>query len=82
MSLYNENPWGEIFSSTIFAMHTTMQHTPTQLVFGRDAILNIIQEANWQLIKHHKQALINIYAIRKKIAVANLMCTKPETKFY
>ena len=27
------------------------QHTPSQLVFGRDAILNINQEANWHLIK-------------------------------
>ena len=39
--------------------HTTTQHTPSQLVFGRDAILNINQEANWQLIKQRKQALIN-----------------------
>ena len=40
-------------------VHTTTQHTPSQLVFGRDAILNINQEANWQLIKQRKQALIN-----------------------
>ena len=40
-------------------VHTTTQYTPSQLVFGRDAILNINQEANWQLIKQHKQALIN-----------------------
>ena len=39
--------------------YTTTQHTPPQLVFGRDAILNIIQEANWQLIYQHKQALKN-----------------------
>ena len=37
-------------------VHTTTQHIPSQLVFGRDAILNINQEANYQLIK---QALIN-----------------------
>ena len=47
----------------MFAMrstvHTTTQHTPSQLVFGRDVILNINQEANWQLIKQRKQALIN-----------------------
>ena len=41
-------------------MHTTTQHTPLQLVFGRDAILSINQEANWQLIKQHKKALINV----------------------
>ena len=56
-------PWEGIFSSTMFAIrstvHTTTQHTPSQLVFGRDAILNINQEANWQLIKQRKQVLIN-----------------------
>ena len=40
-------------------VHTTTQHTPSQFVFGRDAILNINQEATWQLIKQYKQALIN-----------------------
>ena len=63
MDLDNENPWEGILSSTMFAIrstvHTTTQHTPSQLVFGRDAILNINQEANWQLIKQRKQALIN-----------------------
>ena len=39
--------------------HTTTQHTPSQLVFGRDAILKINKKANWQVIKQHKQALIN-----------------------
>ena len=63
MYLDNENPWEGILSSTMFAIwstvHTTTQHTPSQLVFGRDAILNINQEANWQFIKQRKQALIN-----------------------
>ena len=63
MELDNENPWDGILSSIMFAIrstvHTTTQHTLSQLVFGRDAILNINQEANWQLIKQRKQALIN-----------------------
>ena len=63
MDLDNVNPWEGILLSTMFAIqstvHTTTQHTPSQLVFGRDAILNINQEANWQLIKQRKQALIN-----------------------
>ena len=41
------------------ALHTATQHTPSQLVFGRDTILNINQEANRQLIKQRKQVLIN-----------------------
>ena len=36
-----------------------MQATPTQLVFGRDAILNTKFEADWQHIKPRKQHIIN-----------------------
>ena len=54
MDIDNENLWEGILSSTMFAIgsavHTTTQHTPSQLVFGRDAMLNINHEANWQLI--------------------------------
>ena len=39
-------------------VHTTTQATPTQLVFGRDALLNISFEADWQYIKERKQKLI------------------------
>ena len=38
--------------------HTTTQATPIQLVFGRDAMLNIQFQANWKLIKDRKQQLI------------------------
>ena len=52
MDLDNENQWEGILSSTMFVIcstvHTTTQYTPSQLVFGRDTILNINQEANWQ----------------------------------
>ena len=40
-------------------VHTTTQRTPSQLVCGSDVILDINPEANWQLIKQRKQALIN-----------------------
>ena len=57
MDLDDENPWGGILSSTMLAIlstvHTISQYTLSQLVFGRDDILNINQEANWQLIKQH-----------------------------
>jgi len=39
-------------------VHTTTMATPTQLVYGRDAILNVGFEANWQYIKERKQRLI------------------------
>ena len=63
MVLDDENPWDGILASTMFSLratvHTTTQHTPTQLVFNRDSILNVPIEANWKLIKQRKQALIN-----------------------
>ena len=39
-------------------VHTTTRATPTQLVFGRDALLNISFQADWQYIKDRKQKLI------------------------
>ena len=45
--------------ATRATFHTTLQATPTQLVFGRDAILNSTFEANWKYIKDRKQKLIN-----------------------
>jgi hypothetical protein len=41
-NLDEKNPWGGILATTMFAVratyHTTMQATPTQLVFGRDSL--------------------------------------------
>ena len=39
-------------------VHTTSRATPTQLVFGRDAMLNASFQADWQFIKECKQLLI------------------------
>ena len=82
MDLDNEYPWEGILSSTMFAIqstvHTTTQYTLSQLVFGRDAILTINQEANWQLIKQHNQVL----EMKKKIAADNLTFTALEIKSY
>ena len=48
--LDESDPWTGILSAIRFAtratVHTTMQATPMQLVFGRDAILNVKHEAN------------------------------------
>ena len=54
--------WDGVLSAVAFAMratvHTTNRATPAQLVFGRDAMLNVNFEANWQYIKDRKQKLI------------------------
>jgi len=39
-------------------VHTTSWATPTQLVFGRDAMLNASFQADWQFIKERKQRLV------------------------
>ena len=39
-------------------VHTTLRATPTQLVFGRDAVLNINFHADWEYIRQRKQKLI------------------------
>ena len=61
--LDNKNPRARILAATMFAIratyHTTMQASPMQLVFGRDAILNIKHVANWDHIKELKQAKID-----------------------
>ena len=43
-NIANNDPWSGILAATMFAVrapyHTTLQASPMQLVFGRDAILN------------------------------------------
>ncbi len=57
------DPWSGVLAATMFTTratyHTTLQATPAQLVFGRDAILNTKFTANWELIRKRKQHLIN-----------------------
>ena len=61
--LDEDDPWKGILAATAFAvratLHTTLQKTPAQLVFGRDMILNVQHIANWEHIKQRKQSLIN-----------------------
>ena len=41
-----------------YAVHTTTREMPTQLVFGRDAMLNASFQLDWQFIEERKQRLI------------------------
>jgi hypothetical protein len=77
-----------LLSAVAFAVratvHTTLNATPSQLVFGRDAILNMDFEADWALIKTRKQKLIeqnnrrenakrkpHVYTVGNKIMIKN-----------
>ena len=57
------DPWAGILSAPAFAMrstiHTTLNATPGQLVFGRGMIMNLKCEADWQAIRQHKQSVTN-----------------------
>ena len=59
----NKDPWSGILAATMFAVRATYQKTlqasPMQLVFGRDAILNIKHVADWEHIRQRKQLRIN-----------------------
>ena len=61
--LDEERPWQGIIAAAKFAchatVHTTLNASPTQLVFGRDAILNTRYEADWKVIRERKQKRIN-----------------------
>ena len=56
------DPWGEILSSVGWAIqesyHSTLQATPTQLVFGRDLLLYLKKVINWEVITENKRKQI------------------------
>ena len=58
----NKTPWTGILGAVTFAtratIHSTLKATPSQLVFGRDAILNIQHEADRKLIKENRNKRI------------------------
>eukprot|EP00957_Ditylum_brightwellii_P063228 4799300-Ditylum_brightwellii.AAC.1 len=58
-SIDEKDPWTGILSAVRFAtrvtVHTTMLATPMQLVFGRDAILNVKHKANWKCMNERKE---------------------------
>jgi transposase InsO family protein len=62
-TINEDDPWAGILAATMFAVrvtyHTTLQASPMQLVFGRDAILNIKHVTEWDHIAQLKQEKIN-----------------------
>jgi transposase InsO family protein len=58
------DPWTGILAATMFAVratyHTTLQASPMQLVFGRDAILNVKHISDWEHVRQRKQTRINM----------------------
>jgi hypothetical protein len=60
----SHDPWTGILAATMFAVratyHTTLQASPMQLVFGRDAILNVKHISDWEHVRQRKQTRINM----------------------
>ena len=58
-----------ILATAAFALrsmyHRTKGKIPDQMVFGQDMILPIHHIADWICIRHHKQAQLEKYVIRK-----------------
>ena len=67
--LDESDPWSGILAATSFAVratyHTTTQTTPSQMVFGRDAILNIKHVTDWNKVRERKQEIIRKNNIRE-----------------
>jgi len=61
--LDGKDPYSGLLTAVAFAtratIHTTLDASPSQLVFGRDAILNMEFHADWETIRHKKQHRIN-----------------------
>ena len=62
IAINEQDPWTWILSAVRFAtratVHTITQAAAMQLVFGRDAILNVKHEADWNYIKRRRESLI------------------------
>jgi hypothetical protein len=61
--LDTNDPWGPFLSAAVQAIcstvHSTLDATPGQLVFGRDMLLPIQLKTDWARIRQRKQDIIN-----------------------
>jgi hypothetical protein len=89
-----DDPWNEVLQACavgiMSTLHTTLQASPGQLVFGRDMIHDISFQASWDRIKNNKQKNIessnkkeNINRIKHKYYVGDHIITENRsmTKF-
>jgi hypothetical protein len=66
-----DDPWNEFLQACAFdtrsKFHTTLQASPGQFVFGRDMILDIRFQANWDGIKNNKHKIIASFNKRENL---------------
>jgi hypothetical protein len=62
-SMDSDDPWTGTLTAAMLAVraacHATLQASPMQLAFGRDAILNAKHMSNWEHIRQRKQTRIS-----------------------
>ena len=67
--------WMGILSVSAFTIHYTANilkgYTPVQLIFGRDMILLIKHNSDWEVICHRKRAQINKYNNHKNMKIVD-----------
>ena len=63
LEIKKDDPWTEFLTSCAFAIrstyHSTLDATPAQVVFGRDMILPISWQANWEQLRARRQEMIS-----------------------
>ena len=76
-NIVNNNPWSGILAATMFAVratyYTSLQASLMQLVFGRDAILNIKHAADRKNLRQRKQFRINHNNKRENMSYVNFL---------
>ena len=64
------DPFEEYLAAAAFSIrcsyHQTHDHSPSQLVFGRDMFMPVNAEINWEKIRQRKQLKIQQSNIREK----------------
>ena len=67
--LDEQDPWSGILAAIMFGVratyHTTLEATPMQLVFQRDAILPIDYQPDWNKIQNNKRKRIELNNARE-----------------
>jgi hypothetical protein len=75
---------GGILSSIAWAIrasyHSTLQATPSQIVFGRDMLCNLESVINWKETSSRKQKQVDLDNIRK-IATVSTMIIESDSKY-
>eukprot|EP00957_Ditylum_brightwellii_P092168 7017000-Ditylum_brightwellii.AAC.1 len=69
MSFTEDDPWREVLPSTAWAIcstyHTMLGAIPGQLVYGRDMLHDAKHATDWDLIRLHKQKIIDYSTARE-----------------